>query len=313
MLLDEIYKIAATAYPDLWRRCYPRAYRDIGNYGSVKAVAAALATGVLGLQGGNQSDTLRAVGVAALKLFQQNVPTLFLAPEFAAAASQTTPPPATRWDDLRLPFEAALLMFPSGFLATAAAPVSFLGYARIRAGEPLTIPGGGATTLNHNSFITFTAYTQAADLPLLSRALNAADAPFIETADIAANDYHVDAFDLALEGDEAAFLHQATELVFRVLMALQARPEHYRRGRKKEVNRKSGLELWTPNLIGAEYRAARQASESNAAHTEHASPRLHWRRGHFRQQAYGVDFSQRRAVWIEPMLIGGHSNERRLD
>lgn len=36
----------------------------------------------------------------------------------------------------------------------------------------------------------------------------------------------------------------------------------------------------------------------------HASPRAHWRKGHFRHQACGQRLTSRRLVWIEPMYIG---------
>jgi hypothetical protein len=72
------------------------------------------------------------------------------------------------------------------------------------------------------------------------------------------------------------------------------RPRRIKRGRVKQ------RELWSPNLIGWRYRVA-SASPAGT----HASPRLHWRRGHIRNQPFGMGRTLRRLVWIEPMLIGG--------
>ena len=37
----------------------------------------------------------------------------------------------------------------------------------------------------------------------------------------------------------------------------------------------------------------------------HASPGTHWRRGHFRMQAYGPHHAERRPAWIAPVLVNG--------
>jgi hypothetical protein len=36
---------------------------------------------------------------------------------------------------------------------------------------------------------------------------------------------------------------------------------------------------------------------------EHASPKAHWRRGHYRLQAHGVNFALRKLIFLKPMLI----------
>lgn len=53
-------------------------------------------------------------------------------------------------------------------------------------------------------------------------------------------------------------------------------------------------------LVKSGFAAARRETPAGT----HASPRLHWRRGHFRNQAYGVKHSERKVIWIEPTLIG---------
>ncbi len=72
------------------------------------------------------------------------------------------------------------------------------------------------------------------------------------------------------------------------------RPQRFKYGRLKQH------ELWSPNLIGWHYRPAQAAG----AQGTHASPRLHWRRGHIRSQPHGPGRMQRKLIWIEPMLVG---------
>lgn len=57
--------------------------------------------------------------------------------------------------------------------------------------------------------------------------------------------------------------------------------------------------LWSPNFIGLGYQPVREPQGGS-----HASPRMHWRRGHTRQQPYGPKMALRKTKWIEPMLIG---------
>jgi hypothetical protein len=72
------------------------------------------------------------------------------------------------------------------------------------------------------------------------------------------------------------------------------RPQRFKHGRVKQH------ELWSPNLIGWRYRPA-QAAEVQGTH---ASPRLHYRRGHVRNQPHGPGRTQRKLIWIEPVLVG---------
>lgn len=46
--------------------------------------------------------------------------------------------------------------------------------------------------------------------------------------------------------------------------------------------------------------AVRQSAESGT----HASPRLHWRRGHIRRQKYGRGRCAEKLIWVAPVLVG---------
>jgi hypothetical protein len=77
------------------------------------------------------------------------------------------------------------------------------------------------------------------------------------------------------------------------------RPQRFKHGRVKQH------ELWSPNLIGWRYQPAQSVEPQGT----HASPRPHWRRGHVRNQPCGSGRSQRKLIWIEPMLVGMSERE----
>lgn len=64
-------------------------------------------------------------------------------------------------------------------------------------------------------------------------------------------------------------------------------------------------ELWSPRWIGKHY--ARKQIVGGLPAGTHASPRMHWRRGHWRNQAVGEGRKDRRRTWIEPILVMAES------
>jgi len=111
-----------------------------------------------------------------------------------------------------------------------------------------------------------------------------------------------DFFDPKTDGEIVAKL---IAIAFKVLLVMAARPGLVTNGVcQREAKQKKGVfreALWQPNLVGASY-----ASKVKAAHQggTHESPRIHWRRGHMRNQAYGPGRADHRIMWIEPSLIG---------
>lgn len=92
-----------------------------------------------------------------------------------------------------------------------------------------------------------------------------------------------------------------------LLLIMQARRELLTGGdalhgvKVKRGSVKSHATLWSPLWIGKDYRISREAPGVGT----HATPRLHWRKGHWRNQPYGERSLLRRLRWIEPTLAGG--------
>lgn len=58
-------------------------------------------------------------------------------------------------------------------------------------------------------------------------------------------------------------------------------------------------ELWSPAWIGRRYRLKSEVHHDGT----HASPRVHWRRGHFRQQRYGPQRTLIKTIYIDYCLV----------
>jgi hypothetical protein len=96
-------------------------------------------------------------------------------------------------------------------------------------------------------------------------------------------------------------------LMLKLLVILNSRPQLVEAGQCVRPHRiKHGRvkhsELWSPNVIGRGYHALRDDRDLGGG--THASPRLHWRRGHVRSQPHGPQWSLHKPVWIEPVLVG---------
>jgi hypothetical protein len=102
--------------------------------------------------------------------------------------------------------------------------------------------------------------------------------------------------------EDARMSQTLMSLALRVALVMSARPELVEAGVQtgKQTKRATGLTYWTPTIVGRAYRARIETGEP---HGTHASPRLHWRRGHYAAQPYGPGFSLRKIIWREPTLV----------
>ena len=107
--------------------------------------------------------------------------------------------------------------------------------------------------------------------------------------------------DLSLE--DKLFSKKMVRLAITLVMLMSARPalvETPTKNGPPATAGKASRKLAAPNWVGRTYRSAR----SESAGGTHASPHVHWRRGHWRHQAHGPKLSLRKDLWIEPMIIG---------
>jgi hypothetical protein len=106
-------------------------------------------------------------------------------------------------------------------------------------------------------------------------------------------------FDTPLREQDGEFLQKMVSIFFGVIMAMLARPTLLEKEcRVATTKKKREREFWSPNVVGKYYQPVHQKGDGT-----HSSPRMHWRRGHYRNQAHGEGRKERKILWIEPMLI----------
>jgi hypothetical protein len=138
------------------------------------------------------------------------------------------------------------------------------------------------------------------------------DASYMEEAKLHLGfDPHEVKADLPSGSAERVFQLKMQSFAVKLMLALTARPSVVKLGNitRPEKIKKGRVKhdaLWSPNLVGWDYRAVRVRPDGAPAGS-HASPRMHWRKGHWRNQPFGpkpwTDASERRLAWIEPVLI----------
>ena len=106
---------------------------------------------------------------------------------------------------------------------------------------------------------------------------------------------------LSFSENETLRLQLAADWVFKLLFVMAAKPEIVSGGGKRGQNNKKGTEWFNPITVGNKYQHKSTGSSTNG---DNASPRMHWRRGHFRHQQYGSRENPKyKVIWIEPMLV----------
>jgi hypothetical protein len=258
---EALERIRAT-FPKEWRRIKRKVFRCVAQYHSADIVYIHLACSLAKARG--YGDKHEALKTAAELQVRFDCPLFFVSQGLLDAAAKTELPESIDWASLRLPFPAGAFVLPvrSGcFDATGTFEVAALEWSVYQ-------EEGGKTKL-------------------LLTTLSANSAGYSVWFDDDAD-------------HSKQFQHACLRVLFTILFAMAARPEYIERGHKMGTHKKSGSEIWRPNLIGRKY-ATR--IDPNAETGTHASPRMHWRRGHFRYQPFGIGRTERKVIWIEPMLI----------
>lgn len=304
--IAELADIWERDYPDLWRKCYPRVYQGAGEYESPRYIALLLASSIKWVETDSRLAPISSkhVALAASRAFDYGLPAFFITREFLAAISNTDLPDDLKWTDVRLPFEAGLIYLPTTALKDPeGAGVNVLGWLRQRKGDSVMVGERVQISGMDDTFTVFGVCDTRTER-LYSRSVSAASAPYIVAPTIASGAQGV--FDLPITKDDEAFLSQMVCLCFSILLSVSVRPEMLTEGRRvtgKRAKRRQ-RETWTPNYIGRNYVARRESQGGT-----HASPRLHWRRGHFRHQRYGAHLSESKLIWIEPTIVSAKENE----
>lgn len=302
-------------HPALWRTCYPRAYADTGAWHSPKYPAAFF--GLSAMRSANNPistwpGSLQNAYVVAAQCARHTMPTYFVGRSLIEAISRSAPPADLDWQTMAMPFPGLTFILPKGaFRHPIDGECGFVSIARAGHMEEIHFPALGCPrlTVNGGNLIAVAVTHEPENFNMFDASL-AKDSPTIGGISAAHGVYdHFGADGMpvqkALEPEEKDFTTAMFGLAIRLVLVMMARPEIVSPGSSNgKASKASGVEFWTPNIIGKNYRITVESSKSGSD-GGHGSPRLHWRRGHFRQQAFGTGMSQHRTLWIEPTLVGG--------
>jgi hypothetical protein len=320
--LPRARKLLEDIDPVLWHRCYPRSYENIpGNFFSPKSIAWHMSGVTFKVRKGYYGSSEQAELGCMSKLAQYKVPIYWVCKDIAEAVQQTIPPVKFDLVNSKLPFEAAAFMLPKDFLIhgdSAEGQAAFVCYARLKENDPfddLSVPGQKIVP-DKGSFIILVGtepgnclihwnfpfdYMPTIDLEKLDTALATYDANKHFSA--------VPGQQLTMSDADNKFVGEACHLAFGLLVLMLRRPELVERSSFiKRIHTNHGSlpkEFWSPNVIGRHYRIRRIYIPQGGTH---ASPRGHWVRGFYRNQACGHLRSEHREVWVEPFWRGGSSD-----
>lgn len=238
------------------------------------------------------------------------MPIFWLSREITEALKMTTLPVTLDLTTIKLPFEAAVFMLPKGSLTYQEenTDVVCASYARTAMREeiPSINPAAVKTLSGRGDFCVFAGMSSGLLLnwshpweqPLDIAQLNSIvqDLP---------NTRRETEFQSDVTADGKNLLVRVAHLVFNTLQLMLAKPELVSMGsliKQVHKRRHSGKAFWTPNTIGTGYRLRRESPPLGGTHS---SPRGHWVRGFWRDQACGPKYSERKEIWIEPFWRGG--------
>lgn len=322
--LHSLFEMVEKQMPELWHTCYPRIYTEpkCGQYYSPKQAARQLAAVAIKIQRGWIGGGEQYEFIAASHLAKYRVPMFWLGHDMTVAITKTTPPGKIPWYDMKMPFPACIFMLPKGTLVhPKEGDVTFMGYVRLREGERHTsqlVKGRSYGFVNGG--MTFLAYTVGENINLSGHLYHwnlpldfygpLVSIPDIDAAPVtdSAKDKHqsgVPFYNPEMTPEDNRFMLEVVHAAFGTILLMTDRPDLVTTGsmQKRVVDKNKGKtrEFWTPNVLGENYRLRREHVDQGGTH---ASPRFHWVRGFWREQAYGHKRELRKQQWIEPYTRG---------
>lgn len=318
-------------FPQLMQKFYPRVYEEVGRYHSPRQCASFFANMVAEMEtlGYHRSPTAHRLALPALEpMAQRRMPMFFIAPDLMRAIQLTDFPDDIDWTTLRMPYEQGIFILPKGSVAHHEdGDVAMILWARFDANTPYPCPIAGwhPIVFGHKAFVLLGLCIHRgiwydsvfnADIRPTLRLNNMF---YREPGERTPNSMKSTNLDADLTERDEEFLEKLGVICFGTFLAMNAKPELVEKGKLLKRVMKAGQaprEFWSPNVIGPKYRLKREVPKIDRYGKfsadqpkrdlggTHASPKFHWRRGHWRNQAYGKGYKEHKPVWIEPCEVG---------
>jgi hypothetical protein len=323
--------------PTLWNYLYPRMYKDVDRFHDPRAFAMhsfGLFESIRKEGIDNVSKSVHDILFKICILSHFNFPLFFVEKDLLHSVMQTTPPDVIDWLKMDFPFESITFVLPrGGIVVRPGVEIQYISIGRVRAGKyELAPPFQSNTVAVDAPFLSITATDEC--VVTHTRVLSK---PFIPGENYGVPDsLRSDKSILELEPANKDLNDTLTRVAFNLIFAMLARPRLVESGRKYSVHKKrKNVEIWTPNIVGKNYRYIKRSDASNGTGT---TRRIHWRRGHFRAQPYGhaIDvcvcgesrtdhgtdsiicdefkfdfriYDSVKSIWIDHQLIGEKDND----
>ncbi len=300
--------------------CYPKKFRIPDGYLSPKLlVPSALSSSLfMSTRDASTNPTLASIYVVIQRLVEFKVPTYFADEAICASLAATDPPENMQLSEIKWPMPAVLFMLGEKFSKQyLGRQVVWVAAANLEPGleidcrydfgvRPFTLPKdvkpclsivadvidpiGGAASFHCNKPMD----TDVRELMQESIHYFPVNGPIIGGPP---------SFDPEKDGN---FFKRLASMVLHLLMLTTARPDMVEEPSvEKRIKAGKGtdgkIELWSPRWIGRGYRPPHEHI-SGGGH--HASPEIHWRKAHWRNQPVGPGRKERKLMWIEQQLIG---------
>ncbi len=336
-LYENVHRAGRTLLPA--RMFEPRRIVPPGGYHSPKLISVSLFT-ILGENGLKlrSGDFIAPTAITAQEIAYEitnlDVPTYYVSETLSRAVAATDLPAGIRIEELNWPMPAMVLGFPQRFmLEYLGLDVCYVYAARLAAGPHRSRHSPFAPVIETpaDKVAWFWFCWTERGLELFVSSFWCKDEIDQTLANYGYTDYTSAASDLVAQNKDST--DKVSALMLKLLCVLNWRDnliEPARCIRPAKFKGAERTELWAPNIIGGKYRARREL----AATGTHASPRLHWRRGHSTFQVIGkkadlvpvallprngsgeIDWpnldevtherfwKSHRRVWIDPILVG---------
>lgn len=271
----------------------------------------------------NPADRTTTVGYCVQrKLLDYGVPTYYVSEELLNDLALTEPPKDLRLNDYKWPMPALTFMLPKDFSRRyCGAEVINVTLAKLEPEERMkslfeTDIGPAEEIYVPGPYPRFNFHSEVLDRSGLLSAYSSSQPMDGRTVGDVVKDemlYYGQYIDKMLK-PQPGFFDAATDgeitdklisLAMKIMLVMSARPNLVTSGTCQRASRmKKGKfreALWNPSFIGENYISRVKSGPQGGTHE---SPRIHWRRGHMRNQAIGAGRADHKIIWIEPMLVG---------
>lgn len=323
--------------PSLWEFAYPYRFGDSEKWHNPVEMACLHLTSVahaiknFRTLGADKADdgTSTMTSYAGFSLLPSPPPTYFVAPELLAAAEHTLPPKGIAWEEVNLPHEAMIMMLPrnneifdpsgnnlKGFLffrITSRVEIIHQkaqlpeGFPPIRFGIGGVGIVGLAGANHYTSAFTYDEHPTTDACHLSREQLIRSDEELITEVDNLREKNLLDNEIAIFPEQHRLFSAEIMKLAVNLVFVLTARPELVKILPGKTRPAKNGkAAIVRPPVLGLNYKIQGGSENVSAGERDgnRSKLRLHWRRGHYRDQPFGKGKNQRKIIWIEPCIVG---------